>query len=783
MSDRNQIVFLLLNSAAAFYTALANLPMARDQVAVSTAWWAPAMLAFFLAVPALTTTLASLGYIATRLNLPGQRALLAAARSAGWLSAYAVLIMSVWAVGAHLITGVPLYTRFPSAHVWAPFPLMLAAPAVIYPVILRSHLALHLLVAHTVLGVPFGVSVGLRPGEALADSLYSMVFSGVFIGVSHALLTGLADLEQSTSKTIADRLATFELNARLEERTQVNALLHDYIIAVTVVVGRNLEVGRHAVKAAAREALEVLDRMMSDAPLYAPIPAEPEAERALWQPLENGALTARSFARLIGNVANTHGCAFHLRGPATYILLSRWFRRFTEIARRPPLSISSRTANAAVHATLEAIRNSERHAGRAHREISLRLHLFDPPGFTLRISDDGCGFSGDPQSYGLGIRHSLIARMTEVNGTARIESAPGEGCQVVVTGPLLSRSDPQPATAEAQHAAAPSDDITSADDAFAHYVKTRWGKIAALAIIPVLWLFTANTIEISHDPLSIAAVGLVLTLLGLVVCTRPWRHVGLPLGAAILAASITLPAATLAALPTFPHPSQATFTLPFLTFIHLWMWARGARISASVCFALACVSFAWASFHYGFIAPMPWDVIGRNIGTALFFASAYSVTEVVYRRIRRELDTQGILRAMRTASRRALAERQARVRTIDAEARELLTRLAQGEDPDLLRRTAAITEEQLRDFIRAAGLSVEPLREEVRAARIRGAKIRLVDDSRGHADLGGLIALATELISKANAGEEVTVRALPPGKEGNGTILLTSLGEEELLLV
>ena len=67
---------------------------------------------------------------------------------------------------------------------------------------------------------------------------------------------------------------------------------------------------------------------------------------------------------------------------------------------------------------------------------------------------------------------------------------------------------------------------------------------------------------------------------------------------------------------------------------------------------------------------------------------------------------------------------------------------------------------------------VTPLVGTVRAARMRGAHIRLMDDSAGRSDLSELIKIANDQISKAGPDDTVTVRALPAGRSYTGTVVV-----------
>jgi signal transduction histidine kinase len=50
--------------------------------------------------------------------------------------------------------------------------------------------------------------------------------------------------------------------------------------------------------------------------------------------------------------------------------------------------------------------------------------------------DHGTGFDADTVPAGFGITNSITARLVEVGGSAKIESAPGKGTRVTMWVPL-----------------------------------------------------------------------------------------------------------------------------------------------------------------------------------------------------------------------------------------------------------------------------------------------------------------------------------------------------------
>jgi signal transduction histidine kinase len=88
-------------------------------------------------------------------------------------------------------------------------------------------------------------------------------------------------------------------------------------------------------------------------------------------------------------------------------------------------------ASALTEATLQAIANSQQHAGdRASRSLVLKGHK---AGIKIVIKDDGRGFrmSRVPKNR-LGIRVSIIERVELAGGHVFIDSRPGEGTNIIL---------------------------------------------------------------------------------------------------------------------------------------------------------------------------------------------------------------------------------------------------------------------------------------------------------------------------------------------------------------
>lgn len=794
LPERYRALMLFMLSLACLYFTAVNVPVMRGQLTLNSAPWASTFASIWMLSAPIITLATALALIAERYHWqkPHRDVIQFIADLCCWWGAANTVVLSALAIALYYITGKPLFHWQPGEHIATPFLLLTFIIAVVYAMTLGYRYIITFVAVQSILGAVMSVSVGANVNLAIADFAYGFVFSAIIVGAIFILMRGLDGLEQSVAITRDERLAAFQLEAQLDEDTHVNALLHDYIIAVTVVVGRKLQVSANALRQAAKAALQVLDSLRHAASLDnislpslqnfggeeepRQLPARREEETLL----QSEHLTLTAWIMRARTIAKSEGFTFTPRGIWVRILLSAVVARHLNWVRLPQYVICSDVVVAGLEAMKEAMRNARRHAAARHHRVEVRAKLWAGPQVVVSIVDDGAGFDPNQKTYGFGVRNSIIARINNVGGQAQINAAPQAGCTVTLTLPLTHPKHVQEPVANPEVERM----RRNPGDEYLSYATHPNVRIIFIAILPVLWIHVIVTLMHALRPADLLLVGAGLTVLFLRISFAPASWPPLIYRLYAILAGAVLPALSLGALPTSPHPSQGTFVFPFLVIVQLWMWVRGAWGSALVSFITTTISFVAASYYYGFAAPMPWDVVERNFGTIAFVVLYVMIVSNIYQRIQNELDSQDYLRELQAVRKRVLAARKTRVGEIDREIRPLLAAIAAGADPGPLQTIAAVTEEQLRDAIRADRLSISPLREAVYAARIRGVMIRLADDSKGRGDLTPLIELATTTIQRAGASERVTVRALPPGHEHLGTVLVTSeSGDVELTRV
>ncbi|WP_415972029.1 hypothetical protein [Rhodococcus sp. 077-4] len=236
-----------------------------------------------------------------------------------------------------------------------------------------------------------------------------------------------------------------------------------------------------------------------------------------------------------------------------------------------------------------------------------------------------------------------------------------------------------------------------------------------------------------------------------------------------------------AVLPVPLTGSLQTWPLGMSVVIYTFMCVRGRTPAAWLGLVLTMsVAIGWAAMTgQGFLYGLSFSAI--NIAPLLmstFFAfTIRPLAAAIF-----ELRTQSTVRiASRAAAAAVLEERDARLASLDALARPLLQRIADGPDPtdeDIL--ACRLLEAELRDTLRARGLMRPELARAARSARARGVEVMMLDD-RGPAALNDdvrerIVAAASSALDAADVGS-VTVRLLPPGRTAAATILLDDLGE------
>ncbi|MCC7417481.1 MAG: sensor histidine kinase [Acidobacteria bacterium] len=236
----------------------------------------------------------------------------------------------------------------------------------------------------------------------------------------------LKDLQ--TSHELQDLSAKL-ITAQEEERRNIARELHDEVGQVLTAIKVELAVAQHAIEAGGAGAQTLADaRAITDGALT--------TVRDLSQLLHPPLLDDMGLPAVVEWYLSSFG---KRHGVRTDVLLERMD------ARLPP-----EIETTAYRIIQEALTNVARHA----RAASCRVRLERRPlALAISVEDDGIGF--DPaeaerpgRRHGLGLI-GIRERAARLHGTARFESAPGEGTRLVVVLPTIAWNPTPPAPAPA----------------------------------------------------------------------------------------------------------------------------------------------------------------------------------------------------------------------------------------------------------------------------------------------------------------------------------------------
>ncbi len=239
---------------------------------------------------------------------------------------------------------------------------------------------------------------------------------------------------------------------------------------------------------------------------------------------------------------------------------------------------------------------------------------------------------------------------------------------------------------------------------------------------------------------------------------------------AAVGAGIVLPVSVFVILTTEPsvaETSRPPWLLSAITVIVVVLCLRGRFAIAWMSFGAVYVLLIGYSLIVGEGLPsvnllliLPSRVL---IGTAFAIVLRRSLAAV------QALNDEEVREVARmSAARAAREERAARLAGLEATARPMLTRIANGEQLSAEdKQTCAVLEGQLRDQIQAAALANPTVAGYARAARRRGVDLVMIDDGGLAGASGEVLRRVTrhvnEALHTADSGR-LRIRILPPGR-------------------
>jgi len=571
-------------------------------------------------------------------------------------------------------------------------------------------------------------AIGELQFVSVEDVMLDMTTNLATIGA----LTWLLRLaETSDASGAQQRAQAVELAARqasTRAQHEANSFIHDHILSALIAVANGLP-DRAALRDSARQALDSLSAGTTV--------ASPVATRTL-----------------LNDVAGRVGVmAGDIR---TDVVLTREHE------------IPSEVAQAVTEATLEAVRNSLRHAGSDDAPVTRRVTLTsDACGISIEVSDNGCGF--DPAVAGRG-RHgvsgSIIARMQDVGGRATVDSVPGEGaCVTLRWRPNLDSADQQrPERDAAQNEAASWERSLSAS---MESVGAR-AIAAGLALVHfILLVYECAVHSYWHWPP--AALSFIALLPPAVLLLKTWPDALLPRWVARLTV-VVIAAVNFLVLPqiiTTGWPGYAS-----------WCTGAGSDLSRGLLMRGRPV-YAWAGSAATTLATAYWVIsTGRPLlmiftymlGHYFTLVSWHGVAHLSTRATTQIAATQretARLQAQQHAHEEADRIMTSRMASVRQRVTPLLTQIADGKAPTpKLCSQAYLLEAELRDEIRAPFFTGTSIVTSAQAARRRGTEVILLDDSGDNTTIDDQVRTnAVNYVTKflnITQSSRVVIRLNPP---------------------
>ncbi|GAA4267867.1 sensor histidine kinase [Frondihabitans peucedani] len=391
-----------------------------------------------------------------------------------------------------------------------------------------------------------------------------------------------------------------------------------------------------------------------------------------------------------------------------------------DLAALSDVDLPPEVTEALISATVQALTNSINHAGPDAKRVVTATRL-DDGGLRIVVSDDGTGFdlAAVPEAR-LGVRVSILERVRQVGGLARIDSAPGRGTTVTLEWPQ-------------------QDDVAEVlrrpgESLFDVLPRRKLYRAFGVLIVVASVIATAEAVFVTHAYTSVIASLLGLSILPVLI--RGARRGTMSNAAAwgTTAVGILLcHIATIGLDPAdFDAASIARYTCGVLAGV-VMAWMAGRRITPLITVgALVAQITLWAgpsgAIRLGLAAEIVIVIAGLLIHRALRRVSAAAGTAAT-----RHRDL-----TIRKAELAAFnSERQRRLLHAGHAAAPILHRIidTRGHLDEDARAECRVLEQALRDEIRGRNLLNNAVRRVVASHRRRGSLVQILDD-------GGLDGMA-----------------------------------------
>jgi signal transduction histidine kinase len=263
--------------------------------------------------------------------------------------------------------------------------------------------ALYLVVIPSIYAVirvfPAGGEVGAS--RAALDSVFALILGGVITIIFTMLRTAAASVDRAQQTALERYSHAVRQHAIEAERVQVDAIVHDSVLTTLL----------SAARAYSPEAKELAATMAGNAIGHL-------REAVAVTPDSDAVVPAAVLAGRISEAASTMSQPFDVQSQ-----------------RLGRVSLPIPVAEAMYSAAVQGMVNSLQHAGAGVRRW-VEVRGLGQGALEVQVGDEGTGF--DPATVPterLGVRVSILERMSSAGGHAEITSSPGTGTRVTLRWP------------------------------------------------------------------------------------------------------------------------------------------------------------------------------------------------------------------------------------------------------------------------------------------------------------------------------------------------------------
>ena len=534
-------------------------------------------------------------------------------------------------------------------------------------------------------------AIGELQFVSVEDVMLDMATNLATIGALTWLLRLAETSDASGARQRAQAVELAAQQASTRAQHEANSFIHDHILSALIAIANGLP-DRAALRDSARQAL---DSLSTETTVASPVAAR----------------------TLLNDVA---GCVGAMAGDIR-----------TDVLLAGEHEIPPEVAQAITEATLEAVRNSLRHAGDDAVVTCTVTLTSDACGVTIEVNDNGCGF--DPAVDGRG-RHgvsgSIIARMQDVGGLATVDSAPGEGaCVTLRWRPALDSADRQLPEREV----AAQSEAASWERSLSASMESAGARAIAAGLVLVHFILVAYECAAhSYWHWPPAALSFIALLPPAVLLLRKWPDALLPRWVAQLTV-VVIGAVNFLVLPqivTTGWPGYASWCTGAGNDLSCGLLMRGRPVYAWAGSAATTLAIIYWVFSTG--RPL-FMIFTYMLAHYFTLASWHGVAHLSTRATTQIAATQretARLQAQQRAHEEADRIMTSRMASVRQRVTPLLTQIADGKAPTPeLRSQAYLLEAELRDEIRAPFFTGTSIITSAQAARRRGTEVILLDDS------------------------------------------------------